>query len=111
MNITRFILLLAMLVAGNMAYPAEKLRILDRGLDGNQRIYLITCPHGKNASVVQTFSAPVQIVEDRDHKLRITRGSSPAPVLVRVCIYPTDSPEQCRPIWALEEAAGASCSG
>jgi len=89
----------------------EKFRVIDRGLDGNQRIYLITCPDGNSASVIEEFlireqeEKPVQ-----ENNLRMVVTSNvPPPELVRVCIYPYHGEESCRSSWPLDEAARASC--
>jgi hypothetical protein len=71
---------------------AGKLQVFDKGLDGNQRIYLVICPDGNRSSVVQTF-------ESAGGKTR----------LAQVCIYPHSGKDQCRPDWDLDTAAQLSC--
>lgn len=109
---TVFAFLSAVLLAATGAAPfaAEKFRVIDRGLDGNQRIYLVTCPSGHQSSVIQTFSVPDQDGRVPDNNLRVADGRTAAPGrVIEVCIYPSRGKESCRPAWAVDEAARASC--
>ncbi len=90
----------------------EKLRLIDRGLDGNERYYAVTCPpDGKMSSVKVVFDFDpnaVPEVSDDVRKARV-RTTTKTPKVVQVCIYPHSGNEQCRGNWDLDNAAKASC--
>lgn len=105
-------LLFALLAAVTLSVSAEeKLRVLDQGLDGNQRIYMITCPDGSVSTVIQVFNFDAGSIPEISPESREARISSASvkPVKVdKVCIY-TKNTEACRPQWELDAAAEASC--
>lgn len=98
---------------------AEPLRILDQGLDGNQRYYQITCPGGQSSTVIQQFNFDTSNIntdpepEFNDGRSPIgnkgSRNSAGSLKLVNVCIIPYAGAEECRNKWDLENAAEASC--
>lgn len=89
----------------------QKLRVLDKGIDGNQRSYLVTCPDGTITSVIQTFNIPTtQPQTPPNHDLHLTRGNRAIqPKVTQVCIQPRQGDDVCRSSWDVDEAARASC--
>ncbi len=90
---------------------AEPLRLIDRGLDGNERYYAITCPDNTMGSVKVVFafdSNAIPEVSDDVRRARINAKATKAKI-VQVCIYPVSGVEQCRNKWDLDTAAIASC--
>jgi len=112
MKITKLTLLfLTLALAGQNSLAADKLRVLDRGLDGNQRSYLITCPGGGYGSVIQTFDIPTTAPAKAPPSPDVIAGGGRAtkPHVTRVCIQTSDGQEICRGSWNLDDAARASC--
>jgi len=97
--------------SGTYSAAEEKLRVLDKGLDGSHRTFLITCPDGGYSSVVQKFNLADKEPETLpDHDLRLTRGNTAVePQVEEVCIHPRQGDDICRPSWDIEDAARASC--
>lgn len=98
-------------MASQYSHAADKLRVLDRGLDGNQRTYLITCPDGSLGSVVQTFDIPTTAPTKAPPAPDVIAGGGRAitPRVTQVCIQTKDGQDVCRAGWNLDEAARASC--
>ena len=69
----------------------EPLRVHDKGLDGDTRIFMIHCPNGSRASVSATYTStsPGQVDE--------------------VCTYPAHGQMSCRDDWSVDEAAEFAC--
>lgn len=113
MNITKLLTIFFMLLlASQYSQAADRLRVLDRGLDGNQRTYLITCPNGTLTSVVQTFNIPSSEEPSKAPKspdVFAGGGRALTPRVTRVCIQTRDGQDICRAGWDLDEAANASC--
>jgi hypothetical protein len=114
MNAIKMILLIILLFSANALYAQDKLRILDRGIDGNQRHYLITCPDGSTGGVTIEFEL-AQPANREDVLRNLKLGTRPyiktkAPKITQTCIDLEDSEEKCLPAWELEKAALASCS-
>lgn len=106
-------ILVIMLITGihPVVHAKDKLRVLDRGMDGNKRIYLITCPDGTYSSVVQEFERREAIDTSRQESgIRILdTGSMKPPKSVRVCIFPHGGKDKCRTRWNIDAAARESC--
>jgi hypothetical protein len=79
-------------MAGVNLAAADRLQVIDRGQDGDQRLYMVVCPDGNRSSVVQTFE--------------VANGKT---ALKQVCIFPHNGQDECRPDWDLDAAAEASC--
>ena len=78
-----------------LAYGATGVQVLDRGIDGNQRLYLINCPDGSSGSITQQFTPGNNVDADRKQ--------------TNVCIYPQKGVDTCRPNWDIDNAAQAIC--
>lgn len=114
MHITKLAaLFIALTLAGQTSHAADKLRVLDKGTDGNQRNYLVTCPDGSLSSVVQIFNIPAATQQEDlppPNGVSPRAGTNTTKVRVtKVCIQPTNGEQVCRPSWNLDEAAKASC--
>lgn len=112
MNITKLLTVFFMLsLASQYSLAADKLRVLDKGMDGNQRTYLVTCPDGSLTSVVQTFDIPDAEPSKAPKSPDVLAGGGRAitPRVTRVCIQARDGQEICRSGWDLDAAANASC--
>jgi hypothetical protein len=114
MNITKLLTLFFMLsLASQYSHAADRLRVLDRGLDGNQRTYLVTCPDGTLTSVIQTFDIPVSAepyTGPTSPDVFAGGGRAIKPHVTRVCAQARDGQDICRTSWDLDEAARASCN-
>ena len=53
--LTKFFLL--MVVSFSVAAKDDVVKVYDKGLDGNMRIYSIGCPNGKKTTITQMFGA------------------------------------------------------
>lgn len=110
MNTLKFIIVFILVIFCLSTGATEKLRILDRGLDGDKRTYLVTCPDGNLSSVVQKFAIAETSSEPPDHMLRLSRGNNLSPTrIIQVCIYPHKGKDICLADWDLDTAARASC--
>jgi len=112
MNVFRLVIVYMSLALASAGLQAEEvLRVLDRGLDGNKRTYLITCPDGSYSSVVEEFT--IQELPDglgQQDNPRLTGAVNVAAAeRLSVCIYPHDGEDACRPAWTVDEAAKMSC--
>ncbi len=89
----------------------EPLRIIDRGLDGNERYYSITCPDGGMSSVKVVFDFDPNTIPEVSADVRKARIQTTTKKLkvTQICIYPHSGNEKCRNKWDLEKAAKASC--
>ena len=89
----------------------EPLRLIDRGLDGNERYYAVTCPDNTMGSVKVVFDFDPNAVPEVSDDVRRARINAKAtkPKIVQVCIYPVSGAEQCRNKWDLDTAAIESC--
>ena len=90
---------------------AEPLPIVDRGLDGNERYYAVSCPDNTTGIVKIVFdfdSNDIPEVSDDVKRARINATAS-KPKIVQVCIFPPSSAEECRNKWDMKSAATASC--
>jgi len=102
----------SLVLIGQPGQAAEKLRVLDQGIDGNQRTYLVTCADGGLSSVVQTFNIPStaskrpppapDVMADGGNRAHV-------PQVTRVCISQRQGQDICKPGWDVDEAARASC--
>ena len=112
-NILPAAIFLSLALFGQPGQAADKLRVLDRGIDGNQRSYLVTCPDGTLNTVTQTFDIPTAPAQkpppppDQPYAGGGTRGNSPH--VTQVCITQRHGPDICQSSWGLDEAAQASC--
>lgn len=71
---------------------AEPLRIHDKGLDGNDRIFVVNCPNGDRSSVAVTYEFGQKVS------------------VAKVCVFPAYSQMTCRNgFWNVDEAAEFSC--
>lgn len=114
MKYTTVTLMLCFVIPFSMnALAEEKLRVLDKGIDGNQRIYLITCPDGSLSSVVQTFNISTRPKKEKPPEPGTFTGgrSATTPQVTQVCIHPgqTKGEDVCRSSWTIDDAARASC--
>lgn len=112
MKYTIVTLMICFVIPFSMNLSAEeKLRVLDKGIDGNHRTYLVTCPDGGYSSVVQKFHiADNSDKPSPDHDLRLARGNTVVqPRIIEVCIHPREGDDICRSSWDIDEAAQASC--
>ena len=88
---------------------ADKFRILDNGMDGGKHYYTITCPnrtiHTVIAEVVMdgNYTPPTE----EQTKARIVSNSGKLKI-VQICIA-SDTGEQCRAKWTVQQAAEESC--
>jgi hypothetical protein len=102
-----------LLVLGSTNGSAEeKLRVLDQGLDGNQRLYRVTCPDGSLTSVVQTFDLASQQDEEKPPAPDVFTGvdrTASVPRVTRVCVQTGDGDDICRSIWNIDDAARTGC--
>ena len=78
-----------------LVYGADGVQVLDRGIDGNQRLYAISCPNGSGGSITQQFS--------------LDDNGAGNPAQTNVCIYPQKGVEACRPNWNIDKAAETIC--
>ena len=98
------------------SYANQPLRIMDNGMQGNQRFYAVSCPNGSRGSIVQTFNftptkgTPMD-AETRMKQSHSSRNSSHKPIkVVNVCIDGGNlKGRQCRGSWELDEAGIAAC--
>jgi len=103
----------SLVLFGQPGQAADKLRVLDRGIDGNQRTYLVTCPDGTLNTITQTFDIPTAPAKkpppppDQTYVGGGVRGGSPQ--VTRVCITQRHGKDICRPSWGVDDAARASC--
>lgn len=89
----------------------EPLRLIDRGLDGNERYYAVSCPDNTMGSVKVVFdfdSNAIPEVSDDVRRARINAKTT-KPKIVQVCAYRVSGAEECRNQWELNSAAIASC--
>ena len=113
MKITSSIFFLFLLAGiSTVGYARDKLRVLDQGMDGGNRTYLITCPDGTYSSVVQEFE-PRKPVENTSRQeagvLVMDTNNMKPPKLLRVCIFPHGGQDKCQPKWDVDAAARESC--
>jgi hypothetical protein len=80
--------LILTLVLPPLVYGAG-VQVLDRGIDGNQRLYAISCPDGSRGSITQQFTLGDNGVGD------LTQ--------THVCIFPQKGVETCRPNWNIDQ--------
>jgi hypothetical protein len=100
-----------LLFAGTNLNAAEPLRVIDRGLDGNERYYSVTCPDNTMGSLKVIFdfdSNAIPEVPDDVRRARINAKTDKHKI-AQVCIYPSSGVEQCRNKWDMDSAALASC--
>lgn len=86
---------------------AEKLRVLDKGIDGNNRYYAVTCPNTKLSTVVVTFddlAGPPRRDKSQGEPL-----TGKVPKIVKTCMYSYSGDEVCKPKWTIDDAARESC--
>lgn len=83
------------LVLPPLVYGAAGIQVVDQGMDGDQRLYAISCPNGSSGSITQQF----------------TQGDSTGggQGQITVCIYPEKGEETCRPNWDIDKAAETIC--
>lgn len=113
MKLTKSIFIL-LLISGisSAVFANNKLRVLDQGIDGANRTYLVTCPDGTYSSVVQEYeprktgnSEPVR----KPGVLVMDTNNMKPPKLLRVCIYPHAGKDKCQTSWDVDAAAKESC--
>ena len=103
-------------------------KVYDKGQDGGNRIYSVTCPNGQKTSVTQTLDISVKYTEmeevkalganeDMDLSIKLTAQNLKKRVLTLIgqqnraerCIYPTNSKKQCKSYKDVDTAAKAAC--
>ena len=77
---------------------AEKLQVLDKGIDGNKRYYNVTCPNNKRSGVVVHYS-DTEGTDSKPSQLTITK----------TCMNSYSDKEVCKPKWDVDQAALESC--
>jgi hypothetical protein len=114
MNIIKTILTTTLVLAASNLSAADKMRVLDRGLDGNQRTYQVVCPNGNTGSITKHFSfTEVEDPEELSRKRNAGHRPSGAPAtttLSKVCVSLQDGEEECKTSWEIENAAKTSCA-
>jgi hypothetical protein len=90
------------------AVAAEKLRVLDRGMDGPQRYYSVSCPDGNNSSVVVKYDTPEKQIPDAGED-GPSLGKAKKVKIIEVCMSSHAGKYECRPNWSVDKAAQASC--
>ena len=113
MKIVKAILILILIVGIQpLVIAKEKLRVLDKGMDGNKRTYLITCPDGTYSSVFQEFEKrepPASTSLQESGVLVMDPNATKPPKSIRVCISSRSGKDICRSRWDIDAAARASC--
>ena len=103
-------------------------KVYDKGQDGGNRIYSVTCPNGQKTSVTQTLDISVKYAEMEEVKalganesmglsIKLTAQNLKKRVLTLIgqqnraerCIYPTNSKKQCKSYKDVDTAAKAAC--
>ena len=103
-------------------------KVYDKGQDGGNRIYSVTCPNGQKTSVTQTLDISVKYTEMEEVKalganedmglsIKLTAQNLKKRVLTLIgqqnraerCIYPTNSKNQCKSYKDVDTAAKAAC--
>ena len=103
-------------------------KVYDKGQDGGNRIYSVTCPNGQKTSVTQTLDISVKYTEMKEVKalganegmglsIKLTAQNLKKRVLTLIgqqnraerCIYPTNSKKQCKSYKDVDTAAKAAC--
>ncbi len=111
MNTIKTFFIATLLFSSASAFAENKFQVIDRGIDGDQRQYLITCTDGTRGSVTKHFELPIVDTDpDKIEKKGQSAGISVPPKLIKVCIELDNGDEQCRPSWELDTAAKASCA-
>jgi hypothetical protein len=104
---TIFYTLLLSGISFNVA-AADKLRVQDRGMDGTERYYSVSCPDGKNSSVVVKFDMPEEQMpesgEDGPSFSKVKKIKT-----IEICMSSHAGKHECRAKWSVDEAAQASC--
>jgi|LWDU01.1.fsa_nt_gi hypothetical protein len=113
MNLQKILFTFLLLAGTSLTLSAaEPLRLIDRGLDGNERYYATTCPPDNSMGSIKVVfdfdTNNIPEVTDEDKRLRI-RTKTTEPKIVQVCVYPVSGAEECRDKWDLDSAAIASC--
>jgi hypothetical protein len=112
MNLQKKIFLFLLLTGTSFTLSAaEPLQIVDRGLDGNERYYVVSCPDNTKGTIKVTFDFDSNIIPEVSDDVRRTRTNIKAtiPKIVQICVYPSEGAEQCRNNWEMASAAVASC--
>lgn len=105
----------SLLLAYAVSVPAAgKLRVIDKGMDGDTRHYQIVCPNGERTGVLRKFDIPESSESSRDPKdwarLGDPVGYVPPTKLLNTCAISKDGKRQCRQNWSVDDAARAACS-
>ncbi len=117
MNIVKSILISILFTGTSMNLMAEgKLQVLDQGMDGDTRYYLIICPNGEKNSITVKFDidpATGQPLTESDlPPLLIYDGigmNIKPPAVVEVCVHKGNGSYRCQGDINLDAAAETSC--
>ncbi len=114
MNIIKTILTSTLVLTASHASAADKMRVFDKGLDGNQRTYQVVCPNGNSGTITKHFSyTEVESPEESSRKRNAGYRPSGAPAattISKVCVSLQDGEEKCKTSWEVEDAAKTSCA-
>jgi hypothetical protein len=110
MNSFKIIFITLLLSGFSATSMAEgKLRVLDRGMDGNQRYYYVTCPDDNRGSVTVKYDMPeTQMPETSEDDFALSSSSYEVKV-IETCMFSHSGKHKCKSNWSVDEAAEASC--
>jgi hypothetical protein len=112
MNLQKILFTFLLLAGTSLTLSAaEPLQIVDRGLDGNERYYVVSCPDNTIGTVKIVFDFDPNVIPEVSDDVRRARINAKAtiPKIVQVCVFPSSGVEQCRNKWDMDAAAVASC--
>ena len=115
MNLIKIIAIILCIFISINTGAENKLQIHDKGMDGNQRGYLVTCKNGEIGSIINHFqiSESSKAIPKRRDDMPFPGGgdSNSEPIkLIKTCIATKDGGQKCQRSWDLRSAAIASCS-
>jgi|OM-RGC.v1.025803664 hypothetical protein len=106
-------------------------KVYDKGQDGGNRIYSVTCPNGKKTSVTKTIntSAEIQNFEKQQQTIELDTNLKEGKSIkstaedikkralrlmgqqnrAEICLYPINSKKQCKNYKDVDTAARAAC--
>ena len=116
MNILKTTSISILILLTNTLYAADQVQVLDRGLDGDQRTFLVTCSDGSKGSVTQYYEFPAINIDRDEHARKLEKGimilpkGNSEPTISKVCSENEAGTIKCLSSWDLDNAAKASCS-
>lgn len=115
LNINKLVIVSIALSLSSNIFAKDEIQVIDRGLDGGKRTYLIVCPDGNQGTVSNEFDIKNKPEVSADDKSDHIGGVPPMsvsipPKLIKVCIENTKGDEKCQTSWKLDSAAKAVCS-